>query len=180
MKIRLIHVIAAGLCAGAAGLALAQTAGQVRPVAPVAAPAPGFGLPAAGGLTSPFPAGLTAGVGLNAGTNTPAPVVPGTGGVLGGGNPGRGVLTAGTADGGSGAPVRTDIMGAGPADLGSGKRTAGDFAGAFLRADVNADRSLTRAEALRVPIDDFTFSAMDASGDGLVSRGEYDDAMRGR
>jgi len=177
---------AAGLCfvllLGAGGLAQAQSnTGQVRAVAPVAPPAarpsgaPAPGLPSPAGLNSRFPAGLTADVlGNPPGTSTGGGATPGGGGGTGGNGSGDG-----DGDNVSGTPA-TNVMGAGapqPSGIGPGPYTAVDVARSFLTADANRDGELSRAEARRLTLGGFAFEELDTDHDGIITRGEYDDAM---
>jgi hypothetical protein len=219
--------------AAAAALALACAAqAQTRSIASVpqtnksvnTTQAQTFGLPRASGLTSPFPAGLTAGSGpatgaattttsngtVNTtttaatsptagnvviqnpnttviGTNTTTTTVDGqpvtatpTGGVVVG-NAGVANATA------AGAYPATNVMGAGAAggptlrqggSLGAGPYTAVEVASSFVTADANGDRELTRAEATRLALMPYSFEEMDLNHDGVVTRFEYEEALR--
>lgn len=53
-----------------------------------------------------------------------------------------------------------------------------DVARSFLRADSNGNGELSRAEAQRLSMAPLTFEEMDRNFDGVVTRAEYEDAMR--
>ena len=59
-----------------------------------------------------------------------------------------------------------------------GPYTALDVARSFLGADTAHQGELTRAEATRLTIMPISFEEMDANHDGLLTRGEYEDALR--
>jgi hypothetical protein len=174
----------------AAGASQAQTAPRsVRPATQPKAPALAIGgvgpgapsptglaspIPNPAGLTSRFPAGLpppsssTGTAPATADNTTPAPVTAG----------GRPV----TPDG---APPQTAVMGYGgapagplPYGVGSGPYTALQVAQSFLAADSNRDGELTRAEAQRLTLMPYAFEEMDRNHDGILTRFEYEDAMR--
>jgi hypothetical protein len=178
--------LAAGLFA--AGAVQAQSAAaRVQSVAPVAPPparstgAPAFGLPSPSGLNSRFPAGLTAatlaapgGAADASGSNIPSGRVVGRiGGVADG---------SGGADAGLAGAVATNVLGAAgalqPPELGPGPYTIVDVARSFLLADANRDGELSRAEAQRLTLGNFSFEALDRNHDGVITRWEYEDAMR--
>ena len=222
---------------GAAACALATLA-QAQALRGVqAAPAPArsantqqsatFGAPRAAGLSSAFPAGLTAGSGPATGaattttsggspvTTTVAATSPAAGQVLIQ-NPNMTVTatntTSTTIDGqpiatpmvggvaaaptgsevyGGGAAYTatnaTNVMGAGAAggptlrqsgSLGAGPYSQVDVASAFLGADANGDRELTRAEATRLTLMPYSFEEMDLNRDGILTRMEYEEALR--
>jgi hypothetical protein len=148
-------------------------------VAP-ALPAPGTvapGVPNPAGLTSQFPAGLPSPLPNPAGL--PSPTVPN-------------VSAPGTAPGSppidAGVAPQTNVMGAGAYGGGSAARpTAGVVAGpytavqiaqSFIAADFNRDGELSRAEAQRLAIAPFSFEEMDRNHDGVLTRFEYEDAVR--
>lgn len=139
---------AAGL-ALAVGLGQAQSPGRIKPVPQPVAPAlPTNGLPTTG---------------TPAATPSDAAVVQQ-----------QPFETGGRAYGaGAGAPGTTS-MGA----MGAGPYSAVQLAQSFLGADVNRDGELTRAEAQRLTIAPYSFEEMDRNRDGIITRFEYDDAVR--
>lgn len=172
------------ISAGAVAQAQSST-GRVRAVPPVAPPpapatgAPAPGLPSPAGLNPRFPAGLTAETLVPPGTGGGT---GGTGGTGGGGRPIGGGVGNGNGNGGAdgSGTVATNVMGAGapqPAGIGPGPYTAVDVARSFLFADANRDGELSRAEARRLTLGAFAFEELDADHDGIITRGEYDDAM---
>jgi hypothetical protein len=77
--------------------------------------------------------------------------------------------------GGYGVPAGPQYSGAGPMP---GPYTALQVAQSFLGADANRDGELTRAEALRLTIAPSSFEEMDRNHDGVLTRFEYEDAVR--
>lgn len=155
-----------------------------QPRAPVLAPgAVGSGAPSPAGLASPIPnpAGLTsrfpAGLPPPPVDTTQAPSTdvteapPATSG-------------GGRAPAVDGAPPQTSVMGYGaaagplPSGVGRGPYTALQVAQSFLGADGNRDGDLTRAEAQRLTLAPYAFEEMDRNHDGILTRFEYEDAMR--
>jgi hypothetical protein len=156
-----------------------------QPRAPVLAPgAVGSGAPSPAGLASPIPnpAGLSSR--FPAGlppppvdtTVVPAPIdvtqaPPATSG-------------GGRAPAVDGVPPQTAVMGYGapagplPSGVGHGPFTALQVAQSFLGADGNRDGDLTRAEAQRLTLAPYAFEEMDRNHDGILTRFEYEDAMR--
>lgn len=119
----------------------------------------------ASGLRSSFPAGL------------PTPVAPGgattnvvVDGVLVDSVPATQVMGAGGGGYTRSAPQYTAS--------GPGPYTALDVASSFLNADANRDGDLTRAEATRLLIQPFPFEEMDRNRDNILSKSEYEDALR--
>ncbi len=147
----------------------AQNASRsVRPVPQPVRPAmilgaPGPGAPSPTGLPSPIPnpAGLPSQfpAGLPDPDATPAGVVP-PGNVLG-------------AAGYAGAPAPRQ-----PAGMVPGPYTALQIAQSFLAADANRDGELSRAEAQRLTIVPYSVDEIDRNHDGIITRFEYEDAMR--
>jgi hypothetical protein len=164
------------LAPGAVGPGAPQPAGLPSPIAnPAGLPSP---IPNPGGLTSQFPAGLppppsttSAGEPLPAGT--PVPPAATTGGR------GRGTAidivpqTTAMGAGGYGVPPGPQYLSTGPAPY-----TALQIAQSFLGADANRDGELTRAEARRLSIMPSSFEEMDRDHDGILTRSEYEDAVR--
>jgi hypothetical protein len=147
------------LCFGAGlalavGLGQAQNTGRIKPVPQPVAPAlPTTGLPTTG---------------TPAATPSDMVVMP------------QPYNTGGRAYGaGAGAPATASMgaMGAMGA-LGAGPYSAVQFAQSFLGADLNRDGELTRAEAQRLTIAPYSFEDMDRNHDGIITRFEYDDAVR--
>lgn len=150
-----------------------NTSRSVKPVPQPSPPAmvpgaPGPGAPVPGGLPSPipnpaglqsrFPAGLPP-----PGTppdTTPDPDVPPPTNITGG--PGY-------------APIATPRL---PPGTGPGPYTALQIAQSFLNADTNRDGELTRAEALRLAIVPYSLEEIDRNHDGIITRFEYEDALR--
>lgn len=64
------------------------------------------------------------------------------------------------------------------ADVVAGPYTAVQIAQSFLAADLNRDGELTRAEARRLAIAPYSFEEMDSNHDGILTRFEYEDAVR--
>lgn len=172
---------AALLAVSAVALSQTQPAHRsIRAVPQPAAPAPSAAAAPAGlpspipnpaGLTSRFPAGLPplAGAGratpaaTDAGPNPDSSVPPQTN-VLGA--PGYGGVMAGAPAPAQAATART------------GPYTALQAAQSFLAADGNRDGELTRAEAGRLTIAPYAFEEMDRNHDGILTRFEYEDALR--
>lgn len=189
---------AAALLAAAATLCPAQSQHRsVRPVPQPSAPAgamPGVAgpgtpspaglpspLPHPGGLTSQFPAGLPSP--LPNPTGLPSPNVPNL--ASPGTRPGSPPIDLGTAQTqvqgmgaagygrGDGAPAVLP-----PSGVGNGPYTALQIEQSFLGADANRDGELTRAEAQRLTIMPYSFEEMDRDHDGILTRSEYEDAVR--
>jgi hypothetical protein len=101
---------------------------------------------------------------------TPAPVTTG-----GGRATGAEVVPQTTAmgAGGYGIPAGPQYL-----SVGSGPYTALQIAQSFLAADANRDGELTKAEAQRLTIAPSTFEEMDRDHDGILTRFEYEDAVR--
>ncbi len=128
-----------------------------QPAAPPAPPAtrPSLGTLNPTGLNSQFPAGLPSPGDTPAGS----PAID------------AGVATPG-AMGGAGAVQRPAAV------LGAAGYTAQQIAGSFIGADLNRDGELTRAEAQRLTIAPYSFEEMDRNHDGVLTRFEYEDAVR--
>lgn len=164
------------LLAATTSLAAAQgSAGKIGARAqPPAPPAPTPianpvlpGAPSASGLASPFPPSVpTLGVPGTSATGTMAPGAPVT-------------------DDLAGLAPDTSVMGAGAYGTRGMTRTAApgpvtdvDIARSFLGADGNRDGQLSRAEAMRLAIMPLAFEEMDANHDDILTRSEYEDAVR--
>jgi hypothetical protein len=65
-----------------------------------------------------------------------------------------------------------------PSGVGHGSYTALQVAQSVLGADGNRDGELTRAEAQRLTLAPYTFEEMDRNHDGIITRFEYEDAVR--
>lgn len=193
-RLRSRHLIGAActalLCAGSAA-ALAQTAGAPRtitaatPAAPSAAAGTANALPSPRGLSSP----LISGGGLTTQPPTGLPVAPS--GASGAGTPlpstatatGGGYGNAGDYGSGAAAPA-TNVLGgpgsgfASPMFPAHGPYATVDVARSFLGADADRDGELSRSEAQRLLIHPFSFEEMDRDGNGMVTRWEYEDALR--
>lgn len=190
----ILRFLAAGLCAAAAASAVNA---QMRAATP--APAPSAGARAAqaapnpAGLRPVVPAGISSGSGAAVSgdpvTAGASPIVPGTnppvtgpgGNIVGGGG---GVPTELPS---TGVVPNTSVLGAGgvvagpgqyPGGQGSSSFSAADEARSFFFADANKDGELTRAEARRLSIATMSFEEMDRNFDGIISRFEYQDAVR--
>jgi hypothetical protein len=78
----------------------------------------------------------------------------------------------------------TAVMGAGPYGSrgltrpGTGPYSNVDIARSFIQADANRDGELTRVEATRLAILPITFEEMDANHNDILTRSEYEDAVR--
>jgi len=160
--------------AGAAG-AFAQTslpriAQAPRPAAPAAVgsvgatPAAPIG-PSASGLRSRFPAGLP--TPIPAGAETTNTVVEG---VVVDAVPAT--QTMGAAGAGYARSAPQYVPG------GSGIYTALDVARSFLGADANQDGELSRAESTRLALMPLSFEEMDRDHNNILTRSEYEDALR--
>ncbi|MES3001655.1 MAG: hypothetical protein V4787_13260 [Pseudomonadota bacterium] len=167
----------------------AQTNRSVR-VAPAPAPAANsgagaaaaksFGMPNPSGLQSQFPGGLPS-PSANPG-GLPDPTIPNVSvpGVAAGSpvvDPGvaQGYPAAG---GGGGGYVVGGVAGRTTAAPVQGGYTAMQIAGSFIGADANRDGDLTRAEAQRLTVAPYSFEEMDANHDDVLSRSEYENALR--
>jgi len=190
----LTRLLLAGLCAAATASAVqAQSRlGHVpnKTTSPSAQTAQAA--PRPGGLMPVFPAGISSGSGAAVSTDpiaastSPVPPAstttpPGATIIGGGGGGGSSVLPDGAA-----VPA-TNVLGAGGVTVrGPGPSVAGaaggfraaEIADAFLVADANRDGELTRAEAAGLRIVTMSFEEMDRNFDGVVSRFEYQDAVR--
>jgi hypothetical protein len=162
--------------AGVSSLAAAQTqAGKIgvraqppAPPAPTPIAAPVLpGAPSASGLASPFP------------PSVPTIAVPGTSaaGTAAPGSPPTGDL--------AGLAPDTSVMGAGAYGTRGLTRTSApgpvtdvDIARSFLMADGNRDGELSRAEAMRLSLMPLAFEEMDANHDDILTRSEYEAAVR--
>lgn len=192
------RILAAGLCAATAASAV-YAQGQMRAGKP--APAPSAAARAAqaapnpAGLRPVVPAGISSGSGAAVSSDPVAagaspiapagqpPVVGNDGSVVGGG--GTGVPSE--LPGAGGVP-NTAVLGAGGVVAGPGQYPGGqggsssfsatDEARSFFFADANKDGELTRAEARRLSIATMSFEEMDRNFDGIISRFEYQDAVR--
>ena len=157
--------------------------GAIGPGAPnpVGLPSP---IPNPAGLTSQFPAGLPssspnpAGPPVAPAVPVPSPALPGTPGKPGG-NPTAGGYTppstSAMGSAGYNVPAGPQYSGSGPAP---GPYTAVQIAQSFLGADANRDGELTPAEARRLTIVPSSFEEMDRNHDGILTRSEYEDALR--
>jgi hypothetical protein len=167
-----------GLCVALAGAtaASAQALPGVRAVPQPSAPAalssagttaaPPITLgPSPSGLRSPFPAGLPTPV--PAGSDTTNTVVDG---VLVDAVPATQVMGAAAGGYTRSAP---QYVASGP-----GPYTALEVARSFLTADANRDGDLTRAEATRLTLMPFAFEEMDRDHNGVLTKSEYEDALR--
>jgi hypothetical protein len=150
----------------AAGLGQAQTRAPglkvvPQPAAPSTSVSPAA--PAAAGLGAPNPAGLSSQ--FPGGVPSPRDTPPGSPAI----------------DAGIAAP---SVMGAGapaprpPAAAAGGAYTPVQVAQSFLGADANRDGELSRAEAQRLAIAPLSFEEMDRNHDGVLTRFEYEDALR--
>jgi len=170
-------VRALGLCAALAGTAGAMAQNSVpkllpgpKPATPTAVGSVGATSPApigpsASGLRSRFPAGLP--TPIPAGSETTNTVVEGV------------VVDAVPA---------TQVMGAAGAGYarsapqyvpgGSGIYSAVDVARSFLQADANRDGELSRAESTRLALMPVSFEEMDRDHNNILTRSEYEDALR--
>ena len=151
----------------------AQTTNRsIRQVAPRPAPAltPGtaFGSPNPAGLPSPLP--NPAGIPSITTPNLASPATPGNTildeATVGPPNVGRGSAYGGAA----GRPIAAAAT--------TGPLTALQIAQSFLAADGNRDGELTPAEAQRLTIAPFPFEEMDRDRNGILTRSEYEDALR--
>lgn len=187
----LTRLLAISLCAAAASAAQAQVrAGTTTSsTGPSAAARAAMALPQPSGLTAPFPAGISSGSGARVSTDpvaaSTAPpvvssVVPGSG--FGSGFGPGGVLVNPEL-----FPVApaTNVLGAGATvpgpsqyPAGAGGFSATDQARSFHFADANGDGELTRAEAARLAIVTMPFEQMDRNFDQVITRFEYQDALR--
>lgn len=147
----------------------------VQPSAPAAAAA--IGAPSPSGLQSRFPSGLPA----------PTPPVVST-------TPAQAAAAAATAAESAAADAAatstgandTRAAGAAPAPTpgravalaNPGPYSAVDIAASFLRADLNHDGELTRAEYDRLSIAPWNFDDADRNHDGVVTRFEYQDSLQ--
>jgi hypothetical protein len=168
--------VAAASWAGAVN-AQARIGAATQPRAPVATPGVAtFGMPNPAGLTSRFPAGLPSpnppqlDSPVTPNISAPGTAAPGSAPVDGGIAPATNVLGGGAAEGV--APGRF------AAAAGVYGWSAVDIARSFLLADTNRDGELTRAEAQRLTIMPSGFDDMDRNHDGVITRFEYDDAVR--
>jgi hypothetical protein len=75
---------------------------------------------------------------------------------------------------GAGAPAARAGVSPGP----TGAYSAVQLAQSFIGADANRDGQLTRAEGQRLTIAPMAFEEMDRNHDGVLTRFEYDDAVR--
>jgi hypothetical protein len=190
----LTRLVALGLVVASASAVQAQ----VRSVQPSAHPVPSAGARAAtaapnpAGLSSNFPAGITAGSGALVSRDPNAAAAAGAAGI-GASNGSTAGMTGSTnvpaellpADAAAAAAATTVVGGAGSTVRGPGQRiggaggfTAVDTARSFFLADANHDGELTRSEATRLGIATMSFEEMDRNFDGVVSRFEYDDSLR--
>lgn len=189
----LSRLLLAGLCAAAAASAV-QAQGRLghvpnRPAPPSAQT--NQAAPRPGGLTPVFPAGVSSGSGAAVSSDpiaaTTAPVPPSsapttprpptTGGFGGGGTlvPDTTAVPATNVLGAAGLVVR----GPGPSVAGgAGGFRGAEIADSFLMADGDRDGELTRAEAAGLRIVTMSFEEMDRNFDGVISRFEYQDAVR--
>ncbi|HVZ42553.1 MAG TPA: EF-hand domain-containing protein [Ramlibacter sp.] len=166
-----------------AGVRAAPPPRTAQSVAPISRPVlPGA--PSANGLASPFPPSVTppsvpgtstaggAAVGESTGMNgtATAPAVAGTAGAtVIETPPSSSVAVTGAGAYGSRGAVRP--MPAGPInDV--------DIARSFLNADTDHDGELTRGEAARLSLLPLTFEEMDANHDDILTRSEYEAAVR--
>ena len=162
--------------------AQAQTANRsVRQVAPrpvpTVTPGTGFGTPNAAGLPSPSanPAGLPSplpnpgGIPSITNPNLTSPATPGNTITDEAATPQQPNVMGGAAYGG-GRPTAAAAV--------TGPLTALQIAQSFLAADLNRDGELTRAEAQRLTIAPFPFEEMDRDRNGILTRSEYEDALR--
>jgi hypothetical protein len=160
-----------------------------QPRAPTNAELAAFAGPNPTGLQSAFPAGLpTPGAGFPEGIPPPprqkrghgqgsdrwpsdatAPVLAAAAaGRYGGAAAGYGGIAVGAPD----SPQLAAGTGRG------GAYSVVDVARSFIQADGNRDGELTRAEAQRLAIMPYSFEEMDRNHDGIVTRWEYEDAVR--
>lgn len=184
---RVVGGIAAG-CALAAMLAdgaFAQTGQrfvtplpQARSAPAQGAPGVPAGAPAPAGLASPtpFPQGLPSPQPYPAGI--PSSVIAPPGSAAAGTT-----VPGGTLVDRSGALPMTSSGVAGTGGRGlpasdPGPYTALQVAQSFRLADANLDGELTRGEAVRLSIMPSSFEEMDRNKDGVLSRSEYEDALR--
>ena len=164
---------AAALLAAPAMSEAQNASRSVRPVPQPAAPAltpgaPGPGAPRPAGLPSPIPnpeglpSRFPAGLPPPSAPTDPPPVDTGIA-------PPTNV--SGAAGYGGVAMPRQPAGAPGP-------YTALQIAQSFLAADANRDGELSRAEAQRLPIMPYSIEEMDRNRDGILTRFEYEDAMR--
>lgn len=189
-----LRLLAAGLCAATAASAVnaQMRAGQAAP-APSAAARAAQAAPNPAGLRPVVPAGISSGSGAAVSSDPvtagASPIVPGT-------PPANGTGNGNVVGGGGGVPTElppggvvpnTAVLGAGgvvagpgqyPGGQGSSSFSAADEARSFFFADANKDGELTRAEASRLSIATMSFEQMDRNFDGIISRFEYQDAVR--
>lgn len=191
------RILAAGLVAATAASAV-YAQGRMRAATPT--PAPGAaaaraaqGAPNPAGLRPVVPAGISSGSGAAVSSD---PVAAGASPIAPGGSLPPGANNGGVVGGGTGVPSElppvagvpnTTVLGAGgvvagPSQYGGGQGSssfsATDEARSFFFADANKDGELTRAEARRLSIATMSFEEMDRNFDGIISRFEYQDAVR--
>ncbi|MES2937339.1 MAG: EF-hand domain-containing protein [Pseudomonadota bacterium] len=189
---RLIGSACALLLAATGPAVLAQTATLGRTITAATPPAANAGaatanaLPSPRGLSSP----LISSGGLTTQPPTGLPVAPS--GASGAGTPlpttatatGGGYGNGGFDSGGGSAPATNVLGGPGSGFGGSpvfaarGPYPTVEVARSFLGADTDRNGELSRSEAQRLLIRPFSFEEMDRDGNGLLSRGEYEDALR--
>lgn len=146
----------------ASGISTQGVPGAPSPNGLSAGSAPGA--PSPSGLSSPFAPQL------------PSLAVPGTSAT--------GTVAADNAGENPANYPDTTVMGAGPyGSRGLTRPAAGpysnvDIARSFIQADANRDGELTRVEATRLAILPITFEEMDANHNDILTRSEYEDAVR--
>lgn len=149
--------------------------GALGPGAPSPAGLPSP-IPNPAGLTSQFPAGLPPPPANPAGLPVPTDTVlpaPGTTGGGRGAGPDLVPQTTVMGAGGYGVPAGPQYP-----SMGAAPYTALQMAQSFLGADANRDGELTKPEAQRLTIAPSTFEEMDRNHDGVLTRFEYEDAVR--
>jgi opacity protein-like surface antigen len=183
---QLFRLAAVAVCAAAASAAYAQKVQSVpNTAAPSATQRAAQSAPNPAGLRSTFPAGITSGSGAAVSPNPIAQsttVIPPTGtGVTAG----PGLDNTLPDNSGNNNASNTSVLGAGATVRGPGQRTGGaggfsatDVARSFFFADANKDGELTRSEAGRLSIQSMSFEEMDRNFDGIITRFEYEDAVR--
>jgi hypothetical protein len=160
---------------GAAAIASAQV--RLRAAPAVAAPPATTaishpvlpGAPSSNGLSSPFPASVT------------PPSVPGTSTGMGNVNePGAPNTGQDVME-----PQAVAVVGAGAygtrgltRPMPGGPISDVDIARSFMNADTDHDGDLTRGEAARLSILPLAFEEMDANHDDILTRSEYENAVR--